>query len=95
MITSKEETVARVANELRMSEDILQIDEHFGEPEESVKKARKDEDRKILDELAAVNRMLDKTKHEIFVLNHRIEKERKNEDQRGRQKVGEMRKEKY
>ncbi|VDL69536.1 unnamed protein product [Nippostrongylus brasiliensis] len=95
MITSKEETVARVANELRRSEDILQIDEDFGEPEESVKEARKDEDRKILDELAVVNRKLDKTKHEIFVLNHRIEKERKNEDQRGRQKVEEMRKEKY
>ncbi|VDO26849.1 unnamed protein product [Heligmosomoides polygyrus] len=52
-------------------------------------------DKKILDELAAVNRNLKKTRHEIFVMNHRIEEERKKTSPRSNQKVENMRKEKY
>ncbi|WKY10705.1 hypothetical protein Q1695_002792 [Nippostrongylus brasiliensis] len=40
------------------------------------------DDRRILDEPAAVNRSLKKTRNGIFVLNHKLEEEKKNGSQR-------------
>ncbi|VDP00549.1 unnamed protein product, partial [Heligmosomoides polygyrus] len=68
----------------------LTINEEQMEPE----KIEDYNDKKILDELATVNRNLKKTRHEIFVMNHRIEEERKNTNPRSRQKVENMRNEK-
>ncbi|VDP11226.1 unnamed protein product [Heligmosomoides polygyrus] len=95
--TEKEQTPTE---EPPKDEDLLCIDddEVFEQQPVTEKEPEKIEDyndKKILDELANVNRNLKKTRHEIFVMNHRIEDERKNTSPRSRQKVEDMRKEKY
>ncbi|VDP29134.1 unnamed protein product [Heligmosomoides polygyrus] len=95
--TEKEQTPTE---EPPKDEDLLCIDddEVFEQQPITEKEPEKIEDyndKKILDELATVNRNLKKTRHEIFVMNHRIEEERKNTSPRSRQKVEDMRKEKY